>query len=497
MADGTNSGNKVRKGFFLYLIIFFVIVIAFFGVCITIMLFNPGKSVLGIKYFSNNETHEVTKAAGDVDLNLGSTEYSEVKINASCANVTIEANSDNIKDCIIIKNKLKGFAKASEGDNFNYSVKVIGNVLNIDVTAKRGFINFSTEADIIVHIAQRENDVTFFKNTVFDITTTTGNVVVGGYKKVGYSNNMAFGGFNITTESGNITFTEHADNVLVMNSLLDVRQPYEYKKDITINTKSGYVDLTHSNTNPNFKVDNPSKLTVNVGSGKLKLGSFNGNMDLFAKKGTIEITSLTGALNASLTSSILNVKEIQGDLDFSNGNEVMDENKIYVDKVTGIVNIPDGRKSEIRVLEVGSMVNIQTTGGNVMIGSEEHPLQSSTYVETTDGKIEAYFNNGTYSRQLKTNKGNIYVKFLGDLTNGDSNRFTTNSGKIAVSFPQNSRIEFNFARFDGGEFNLSKVSFKVLNGLNISSNPFVYNDSSSTIAKMYLTTNKEISLNLN
>ena len=45
-------GKKVNRGFFSYLLMFLGVVLAFFVICVVIMIFSPGTEIFGFSYFS-------------------------------------------------------------------------------------------------------------------------------------------------------------------------------------------------------------------------------------------------------------------------------------------------------------------------------------------------------------------------------------------------------------------------------------------------------------
>ena len=495
--------NKVRKGFFFYLMLFLGFLIGAFAVCVTIMFFNPGKSVLGLKYFNHSEAYEVTTAEGGNALNLGSKHYSEIRIDAGVVNVRVEANDESNKDCILIKNNIKGFAKASEEDIFDFSVKEEPEgVLSIKVDASKGFLNFSNDATLSVHLAHRSGgDIDIFQNTKFIIKTTSGYVNIGGITKAGYTNNIYIGGLDIETESGGITLSSQANGG---------DRKFVYNSDLSFKTKSGVVDLTACDTTTQNQVGTSvttetAFLTIsdsyafnaNIGKGRLKISKAKAkDFNITAKGGRIEISDFQGNLNASVVSTIMALKTINGDLDFSRGNAVMDGNRITAEKVTGVVNVPDGRGSIMTFNEIGKESNIRTTSGSVKIGTESKPLAKSVYVETTNGNVTAYFGNQSVTRVLKTERGEITADFVNDLTIGNKNSFISQYGNINVNFGRNSKIKFNFKDLNSEEFNLDNVTFDVLSGKKMTSNPYLYNTTGAN-ATINIVTSRRVVLDLN
>lgn len=499
------EGSKVKKGFFSYLLVFILMIVAFFAVCVVIMIFNPGKSILGFKYNSNHSVNEVvaTTDEGHQELNLYETHYDVIEIDAGIANVFVESNDGDGKDCILITNNIRSFSRANEENVFNYSVLVEDGTLKVKVNATKGFLNFSDDISVKVHIAMRSEDVEVFKNTKFVIKTTTGDVNIGGTRNPGHSQNVAVGGLDVETEFGNIVITDHANGFKV-----DGRDLYEFNSGIKLKTKRGNVNLlpcssgsTSAGINqpaiPNVLKVNGEGLDVEVGSGKLKLGNYIGKIKVSAQNTTVEIDKIKGSLDVLLTSSLLNIDTIDGNVDFSEGNDVMDSNHVKINKVTGFVNIPDGRSSNIDIYDVGGEINIHTTSGNVNLGSEDALINHTTYVETEKGNINIYFSGDEYSRVLKTQQGKITTNFSEVIVSGNKNQFTSEKNSITVNFNKNSKIKFKFSKATSDdEFDLSKVSFDITNGKKIEDNPYFYNATGAVFATFELSTDNAIILDL-
>lgn len=500
------EGSKVKKGFFTYLLIFILMIIAFIAVSIVIMIFNPGKNILGFKYNRHNSVDQVVATTDDShqELNLFETKYDVIEIDAGVADVCVEANDSINKDCVLVTNRIRGFSKADVENDFKYSVNIDDKTLKVKIDAVKGFLNFSDDLSVKIHIAMRQQAIDIFKDTKFIVKTTSGNVNIGGVRNEGHSLDIAIGELDIETVSGNITVTGHTNG-----AEFDGRDAYEFNSPIKFNTRSGNINLydcsfglrsVDNNQEPQpkiLKINAVEGLSADVGEGRFQLGTYIGKLNISSTKANISVREINGSLNASLRSSIVNIDKIDGDLDFSDGNEVMDSNHITINKVTGFVNIPDGRSSNITIYDVGGESNIHTTTGNVTLGAKNTLVDRTTYVETEKGNINVYFSGNNYSRILKTVSGKINVSFEEVILSGDKNQFVSEQNNIALNFNKNSKIKFKFSKATSDdEFDLSKVSFDITNGKKIETNPYLYNTSGSTFATIEISTNKQISLDL-
>lgn len=479
--------GKVRKGFFFYLMIFLILIVAFVGVCVVIMLFSPGKSVLGFQYFSNSAGYQIVKTtdASESEINLGKRAYDNIIIDAGPAEVIFENNQDYDKNCIMIINKSKGFARDGDIKPFEYSVEIVGNDLVVKVESSDGFLNFSKDIKVRVHMAdisaENQQDILeSFKNTNFKVETTTGNVIIGGALKKGYSTDIYPGSLDISTGSGNITLTSHASET--------------YKK-VSLSTKSGIISLTDKEkieaTEDNVKID--------VGSGKLRAKVIKDNLDLMSKKGTIEVGEVTGDTSVSARTAILDINKVGGNLNFEKGSEVMSDSKVYIDEVGGFVNVLEGRDTDFYLGKIGGAVNIHTTSGLIRLGSEENLLLGSVYAETTSGKIDAFFGSSLNSRFLVSENGSVNAYF-GDAIKGTLNTISSKKGNVSVKFKSDAKAEFMFDVSDPSDekkFDLGKVKFDLLQNTKLSSNPYYFNCSDTgTNAQVKIITDKTVTLDL-
>ncbi len=82
MAQGT-----VKKGFFFYFGLFFLLIFAVFMVCLVIMMFNPGKTILWMQYFTSNTNQYVEKDSDGNNINYAS--VNSIKINCDYAKVSV------------------------------------------------------------------------------------------------------------------------------------------------------------------------------------------------------------------------------------------------------------------------------------------------------------------------------------------------------------------------------------------------------------------------
>lgn len=470
------ADNKVKKGFFFYLLMFILLIVAFVGTCMTIMLFNPGKDVLGFCYYKNNINQKITVTTDEskTEIKIDEKNYSEINIDAGAANVILQNNTDYKENGIYMVNQSKGFAKSENKVEFSYSVEIDANKLFIKVNSTEGFLNFSKDANILIHFGN--TDASIIKNTNLVVKTTSGSVVIGGAKNTGYSSDIYPASIDIETKSGSVSFTEHATNIY---------DSFRIKTETGSVNVSSVKDKINKENKDNSLIVKDERCLIDVGSGTIDIDKVKSNVWISSNSGTVRIKEITGDVTVSAESCILDIDKISGNLDFSEGSEIMSSCHIYADEITGSLNIPNGGESSIVVDKVSGPVNIHTGNGSVTLGTEKTPLSNAVYVETVNGKITAFIDD-TSSSKVKffvTTNGDISLNYLTEMKN--TTNIETKKGSINFNFNKNSEAKFEFKlsnETEENKFDISKVSFDIFQGKSLPSNPYYYNSNKDNFA---------------
>ena len=101
--------GQIRKGFFFYFGLFVLALIAVFLICLVIMMFNPGSTVLWMQYFTSNSTVAITETTDGTAMPIKLETISSIDIECSYANVVVQRNNTYDDDAIYVVNKAKGF----------------------------------------------------------------------------------------------------------------------------------------------------------------------------------------------------------------------------------------------------------------------------------------------------------------------------------------------------------------------------------------------------
>ncbi len=415
------AGDKVKRGFGFYLFMLLLIILAAFLVIVMVMLFSPGTSILGYKYFSFNYsegkeivlTETTASTEGGQKIPLDFNNIDEFNINADYANIVVSrSDADKSQDCIRIINTAKGFAK-DEGDGtvdstaFTYSITLKEEddkkMLTVSVTEPKGFLYFSK--NIVINVCAKKGGINFLGSD-FIITTNSGKVSIG--------ENLV-SGLNISTNSGNIVLAEN----------------YEAKEGETIKSLAySSLYLTTNNgrvsTPCNLIVSNDAKFSIN-GNGNFDLQDVTGyrGVQLAINKGNFKAKDIIGSVKVlNLNNGIIdiqgiyktNLKTDAGSFD-TNKTNTLGNSTIKLGLV-GDLSIPYGESSRIEIGSLTGQSFVRTTSGSVVVKDK---LTAPCIIQTTtgnvdlkidDSKINSEFNYLSERKHLvESEKGNITLRF--------------------------------------------------------------------------------------
>lgn len=427
----------IRKGFFFYFGLLVLLVIAVFLIILVILFFNPGKTILGLQYFTNGETVQLQTTTDDeTPFNFTSGgNVRSIDIDCSYANVYVQVSEDIHENCVQITNEASGFATYKQARPYEYSVTLEGTTLKIDVTESVGFLYFSRNVSIIINIEARyfDGSVSYdgnYQGITFDIQTTSGNVYLGTGDSNAYEirpNNVM-----VETTSGNIYLSKNLD-LSGMNTLsLETGSG-----EITTDSYNVSVD-GGSNLNGRGIVMNSGEvnLTTNTGlmdfdlirinnNGVLNLSNENGNMTI----GEIDVNSVN--LNA-LEGNYYFDKVTANILSFTPSEDRIESPNIRVGSLTGDFVISSSENNSTPNINIDKLVgDFASTGVNGSFNIGE--ITGEVRVDTRSGSLNVNFvSSGTlYTDTITTERGNITVGFLG-VCNHDMNIWT-DSGKVTIN----------------------------------------------------------------
>lgn len=417
--------GHIRKGFFFYFGLFVLLLIAIFMICLVIMMFNPGKTVLWMQYFTpNRDTRsQYIDQTTDNSQNIDWESVTNLEINCSYAKVVVDKNNSQISDGLYILNNARGFSLAADVVPFDYQVYYEGSTLKVDVTEPTGFFYLSKDIQVILHTSA---DSSFnFSNLNLTINTTSGDVNVGGSAAATVAD-VRLNKLNVSTDDANIIISNKFDSSSLTELNLETVSGRMYS---TNDVQAGDVILRGFETNCNTTLKtNKGTIAfeaINVGNNELSISCKSGNIAadyIYAKntsvacvQGNYKFGKVYGNLNYSNSEDSIIAPNLVAD--YISGNFILTtignanaEPSISIDKIDGDISLL-ADKGDIYVGEANGGINITS--------------ESNLKVNITVGE-----NNNAVKRVI-TKNGNITLGFLGAV--GNTVNIETESAKIVVN----------------------------------------------------------------
>ena len=459
----------IKKGFFFYFGLFVLFLIAVFLIICVIMIFNPGKTILWMQYFTSSSAKNVTETT-DTGEAINFDTISRIEVDCSYADVQVKIDGDIGESCIRIENNAKGFATAEQARPFSYSVVNENGTLKIAVTEPVGFIYFSNDISITINIDSNYFNGEFFPkysfdNMAFNIKTTDGNITFGS---VGFES-QPFAPASITakTTGGSIYLSEN----MKFNNLSQISLETDNGDIRTQGNNLGEdlsgIEVTDADVNLTTKTGDISLDLVKINtSGTLKIANDNGNVTI----------SKLDVPNKNITETNQGDKESYGiQMDSYEGN-------YYIDTIIGDLSFSPSEDI------LGSPnIRIGTITGDMLVSSSIDANPDVT-IETMNGNIYSFGTNGNYIiNNMKGNavidieSGSVDIKFV-EQTNNGTDVITSTNGAITIGFKgpidhemtvtsDSANINFNFLN------NVDFVANAYVNdGANDQSNEMVNDD---------------------
>lgn len=487
--------GHIRKGFFFYFGLFVLLLVAIFCICLVIMMFNPGKTVLWMQYFTANEHFVVGQTTDDqqieIDMDYIQNNIDTIEINCSSyAEVLIQRNKDNNfnEEGIHIINNAKGFQGAKGAVHFDYDVTVVGKTLTLSVTEPNGFLHFSKDIKIVLaSYTEWENN---FGHINLIVNTASGNVSVGNSGML--PEDVELAGLTVNTKKGNVILGDYFNT--------------EKLSKLSLSTVSGDI-ISHNKIEYNQKDYTGIKTNCETGlsteSGEIDVGMVaveNNNLDLTCYTGSVNVEFLK-ALKTDVVCKrgdfVLGT--VEGDLNYAGAaSDTMITPFITIDYINGNFALVGGEKAEVNIsikkidgklhlLADKGKLNVKEAGGEIEVVSNANLTADIIVAENNDELIE-----------ISSNSGKIEISFLGQFKNAT---VSTNTGNVVVNVVSGTKFEANtFKNIDGVEssdqdpLDVGKISVSVelLKG-EYERNSFVV-DSKDGSLNIY--TNAKVSYNL-
>lgn len=483
--------GQIRKGFFFYFGLLVLLLIAVFMVCLVIMMFNPGKTVLWMQYFTGEDHIYVEKTTDDSKTAIDWANVSKLEINCTYANVTVEKNhtKNYNKDSLYIKNYAKGFVAASDAVAFDYNVYYEGTTLKVDVTEPNGFLYLSKDIEIILHITQ--NSSANFSNMDLTVNTTKGQVDLGNNVKSGEL--VKLKSAKVSTQSGNIYVSNNLDtDSLQALDLETVEGQISAMKTVSYSGKTG----------KGLRVNCDAKFSTNKGNivmDAVDCGSHN--LGISCKKGNVSIDYISATdVEVACVQGNYKFGEVYANLDYTNSEDSMIAPNIVAQLVNGNLRITkDGFRGvaepNINVKKVNGEISVHADKGELKIGEA-----NGTIDVNSEGSLAINIEigeNNSATKRIVNKSGSTTIGYLGSVLG--TNTIFSDKGKVTINIT--SVANFNADAFVNDESGTTRVDDKKISvSLGLAEgetrNPLNVRGTSGTTGAITIKTNGSISYNL-
>ena len=447
MAEG-----QIKKGFFFYFGLFVLLLVTVFLILMVIMMFNPGKSIAWMQYFTGNGKYVQLETTTDTKENIDWHNVTDVKIECGYANITVEKNNNNnmAKDGIYISNNTKGFQVSNGAVNFSYSVVFANgnkNAVNIVVTEPNGFLYFSKNIDIVVHY---DDTSSFnFGNKNFTFITTSGNINLGG-TSTQWAQNIAIKSVKATTENGTISISKYFDSA---STQVNGDYVFETNNGTILSTKTIQIAGGEGN---GFDFANASSLKINVmGKGKIDLPIIRyagKTLDLICRRGIIDVNYIEAAnINVEGIEGNHLYGTVKGNLSYNNSLDNILSPNITITKVEGnfsLSGIKDNSTPRIKIGEITGNIHVNTKNGSIEV---EKVNQNVSITGTGLAVSLEFIENFNSSVDINTNAG-VSLKFNGQVPNGANIKA---AGDVSVNVTNTASFIAQIYNFDADKSNPS------------------------------------------
>lgn len=404
MIGGCMKGS-LNKGFLNYILLFIGIILALFLVCLCIMLFSPGTSVLGFVYSKGEYKYEIKTLDGNDGTTIVDSEGNELEpsneptalkikelsklvVKSNCADIEFITGDLNF---IEVNNYIRGFGKAK--DIVPYKITKSYNaetgVLAITVVDSNYFLTLADQRKITICI----NDE-LCPLTKLEAISEKGDIKFGGTRNI-EAKEHTFKAISGQTQQGDISVSQYIKFSVIAT---DLTQP-----EIALSTNNGFVNVAQ--TVSNFLLN---RIDIESKNGKIKTGDLQAKqINLKGSTCIAEFQNLYGDVDLGIANGVADINDVQGNV--IDSNEVVRNLQLSVGIVSGDVNIPKATLSNLIFDAIYGDCLLATESGNVVV----RELRKKGEITTTNGKIELLvWKTNTNSINLNSDKGpiNLYMQ---------------------------------------------------------------------------------------
>lgn len=493
MAQGT-----IKKGFFFYFGLFVLLLVSIFLICLVIMLFNPGKTVLWMKYFSGNETVRIAKTTGESSFDVNYSTLTDITINCDYADVTVQRNKEYKGDYIVIRNNAKGFAGAKNFKAFDYQVTMDGTSLKIDITEPNGFLYFSKDIEIIIN-DNVDVDGLNLANLSLTVNADGGCDIDLGGSTNKQEERVSLRSISLNTEDGDITFNDNFNT-------------YSISGDFRMHTGTGRIvalnDVTYAVNKSGSGIMANTDVTLSTNKGRIDLDFASlgtRTLKIENRKGTVAFTNVYagGVMVERCVQGNYKFDYLDCDLSFIKSEDSIISPVINVGKIDGDFLLSSTDESDapvIKINEISGGLTVTAGKGSVNV-AEANGIVDITSNRSTSVKVTiSEFNTNPIN--ITNDRGDVYLKFLGSVSTNaiidvDSSdveiEFTKNAGFTAYCYKKNGESNDPLS---SGDVKVSIKNDEVTYDYNKENGTLNFSGLLSSGGKVTIKTNNEVQFNL-
>ncbi len=453
--------GSIRKGFFFYFGLFVLLLVTVFLICLVIMMFNPGKTVLWMKYFSSDKVIQVSKTTDNTEMNINYENLTDVTIKCGFANVTVQRNNEYKADGIYIRNKSKGFAGAKNYSAFSYKATLDGTKLTLDVSEPNGFLYFSKDIEIIVNDCVAQNGWNLGSIGLTVEADGDSDIYLGG-TTIKNEEAVSLRFAKLTTDKGNITLGQRFNT----SSISDVINPNSEEDNFGIRLYTGSGSIKASNTvagglKTGSGIYASKAVSLGTTKGRINLDILsigNNKVEIRCKKGTVAIDDIY-ASEVSVSNCVngnFRFKNVNSDMTFAQSQDSIISPIISIEHITGefrlVANTHKTDAPIVNIKNIDKKLSVTAGKGSVTVSNAngEVDVRSLTSMAV---KITVAKNNSNKIR-IENNKGKTYLKFLGVVSSEAV--ISSNKGNIDIDFTKNANFSANCLVKDSATTPLAK-----------------------------------------
>lgn len=388
------KGDKVRKGFFFYVMMLLLFIIAIFLILVVIMIFNPGKTILGLKYFSATGTERIDSFGyeGGTKYDIDLSARTDIYISGNNIDFGIEVDQNVEKVTLEIENYQTGFATSDQSTVFKHTSSVginslpSKNVIEINFANPEGFLYFNSHCYVRVLVPE---SATFNPLNTLNVSCGAGSINLGNATEEGIAMDVNY--LNLSTTTGSIQIGKNFDSTYSSLSVTCEGGSFS-----TFQENMNFVDggVLALSGNGSFKFgniapeDKTSSFTIqnNIASGSFSAGEVKADMSLRTTNATINIASYIGNLESNnlvneTNGMNLTIGTAEGEisLPFANNSNITISNAekcdIFINSNNAHINIDNVGSTSWIEAEAGSInVSLSSQFGNIFVLSETAPI---------------------------------------------------------------------------------------------------------------------------